>query len=105
MKRAALSPCLVLLAGGLCALAGCRGVTHNPSYFPHNLLGKFGDVQPTHAKPGDPSYYSNFDPHAARLEVRPVEQTVPVRTQVVLLATVYDEKGKPRRARRVEWML
>lgn len=104
MKRLALARCLVLLAMAPCALAGCRGVTHNPSYFPH-IFGKFGDVQPTHAKPGDPAYYSNFDPHAARVEVRPVEQTVPVRTQLVLVATVYDEKGQPRRARRVDWML
>src|SRR5262249_5098158 len=96
---------LTLWAGCLCALpgsiAGCN--THNPSYFPH--FGIFGDERPSHAKPGDPSYYSNFDPHAARVEVRPVEQTVPVRTQVVLVATVYDENNSPRRARRVEWML
>ena len=32
-------------------------------------------------------------------------QCFPVRTQHVIIATIYDEKGVPRRARRVEWML
>jgi uncharacterized repeat protein (TIGR01451 family) len=96
--------CLVLLlAAGPVALSGCFGVSQNPSYFPHLL--PFGDIVRTHAKPPGPSYYSNFDPHAVRLEVRPVVVTNPVRTQHVLIATVYDEKGKPRRNRRVEWMV
>src|SRR5262245_64173951 len=73
MKRPVRALCLVLMAGTLCAPSGCRGVTHNPAYFPH--VGIFGDIQPTHAKPGDPSYYSNFDPHAARLEVRDRKST------------------------------
>src|SRR5205807_210803 len=34
-----------------------------------------------------------------------IEATNPVHTQHVLIATVYDEKGQPRRNRRVEWML
>jgi uncharacterized repeat protein (TIGR01451 family) len=85
------------------SLAGCFGVSQNPSYFPHLL--PTGDIIRTHAKPPGPSYYANFDPHAVRLEVRPLIATDPVRTQHVLIATVYDEKGKPRRNRRVEWML
>src|SRR5208283_2979314 len=44
-------------------------------------------------------------PHAVRLEIRPLEATNPVRTQVVLIATVYDDTGKPRCDRRVEWMV
>src|SRR5262249_51227571 len=40
-----------------------------------------------------------------RLEVRPLESTNPIRTQQLLIATVYDEKGVPRRNRRVEWVL
>jgi uncharacterized repeat protein (TIGR01451 family) len=83
--------------------AGCFGVSQNPSYFPH--LVPFGDIVRTHAKPPGPSYYSNFDPHAVRLEVRPVVATNPVRTQHVLIATIYDEKGQPRRNRRIEWMV
>jgi uncharacterized repeat protein (TIGR01451 family) len=92
---------LVLASSGL--LSGCFGVTQNPSYFPH--LVPFGDIIQTHAKPPGPSYYSNYDPHAVRLEVRPVDATNPVRTQHVLVATIYDETGKPRRARRIEWMV
>src|SRR5262249_5191490 len=82
---------------------GCFGVSQNPSYFPHLL--PFGDIIRTHAKPPRPSYYANFDPHALRPDVRPLVAADSVRTQHVLIATVYDEKGKPRRNRRVEWMV
>jgi uncharacterized repeat protein (TIGR01451 family) len=82
---------------------GCFGVSQNPSYFPHLLLTQ--DIIRTHAKPPGPSYYANFDPHAVRLEVRPIVATSPVRSQHVLIATVYDECGKPRRNRRIEWMV
>src|SRR5262249_8267495 len=90
-------------AAVLTLLSGCLGGTHNPSYFPHWV--PFGDIIQTHAKPVGPSYYENFDPHAVRLEVRPLEATNPVRTQHVLIATVYAGKGQPRRSRRVEWMI
>jgi uncharacterized repeat protein (TIGR01451 family) len=93
----------LLLTGCLCAPCGCFGVTQNPSYFPYLL--PTCDIIPTHAKPVGPGYYANFDPHAVRLEVRPLDATNPVRTQHVLIATVYDETGKPRRNRRVEWLV
>jgi uncharacterized repeat protein (TIGR01451 family) len=93
----------MLLAVSLCASGGCFGVTQNPSYFPWLL--PTGDIIQTHAKPPGAGYYANFDPHAIRLEVRPLAQTNPVRTQLVVIATVYDESGKPRRARRVEWLV
>src|SRR5262249_16413168 len=93
----------LLLAAGICLLPGCSGITQNPSYFPHLLPP--GDIIRTHAKPPGPGYFSNYDPHAVRLEVRPLESTNPVRTQHVLIATIYDEKGTPRRNRRVEWMV
>lgn len=104
MARTVRRVCLtLLLAAGLSGAAtGCFGVSQNPSYFPHLL--PTGDIIRTHAKPGL-GYYSNFDPHACRLEVRPMEATNPVQTQHVYIATVYDDKGKPRRHRRVEWML
>jgi len=84
-------------------LSGCFGVSQNPSYFPHLL--PTGDIVRTHAKPPLWGYFSNFDPHACRVEVRPLEATNPVQTQHVLIATVYDDKGVPRRHRRVEWIL
>ncbi len=100
MGRRIREVCLKLLvAASLSLLPGCFGVSQNPSYFPHLL--PTGDIIRTHAKPPGPSYFSNFDPHAARLEVRPLESTNPVRTQHVLIATIYDEKGNPRRNRRV----
>ncbi len=94
---------LGLLAAGLSLVAGCFGVTQNPSYFPYLLPTE--DIVRTHAKPPGHGYFADFDPHASRLEVRPLEGTNPVQTLHVLIATVYDETGVPRRHRRVEWML
>jgi hypothetical protein len=42
---------------------------------------------------------------SARLEVSPVEAANPPGSQQVLIATVYDADGKPRRNRRVEWVI
>jgi uncharacterized repeat protein (TIGR01451 family) len=96
----------MLLLLGVCAQSGCFGLSQNPSYFPWLLPTE--DIISTHAKPPGPAYYTNFDPYAVRLEVRPLQQTNPTRTQLVLLATVYDGEGenaKPRRGRRVEWIV
>src|SRR5262245_21373264 len=93
----------LLLALALGAAAGCLGLSHNPTYFP-NLM-PFGNIIRTHAKPSGPSYFANFDPHAVRLEVRPLQSASPVNRHHVLIATVYDENGKPRRHRRIEWMI
>ncbi len=103
MTRAAHQLCLLLLAMLACSSSGCFGVNQNPSYFPYWC--PFGDIVFTHAKPPGAGYYANFDPHAIRLEVRPIEATNQVRTQHVLIATLYDDKGVPRRNRRVEWLL
>jgi uncharacterized repeat protein (TIGR01451 family) len=93
---------LLLLIGSLGSSSGCFGLSQNPSYIPN--LWPTMDVVATHAKPGL-GYYSNFDPNAVRLEVRPLDSTNPVRSQHVLIATIYDKDGTPRRNRRVEWMI
>src|SRR5271165_212217 len=103
MTRAGYRVFTWLAAALSCCLSGCFGGNSEPSYFPYLL--PFGDIIQTHAKPISPGYYANWDPHAVRLEVRPLESTNQVRTQYVLIATVYDEKSQPRRDRRVEWML
>ncbi len=87
----------------LAAAVGCFGGTHNPGYFP-NLLPP-GDIIQTHAKPGGGAYYRDFDPRAVRLEVTPTNGTNKPGGQQVLVATVYDADGTPRRGRRVEWMI
>jgi hypothetical protein len=92
----------LLLTAILCAFGGL-GCAGNPSYFPH-LLPE-GPITRTHAKPPGRGNFADFDPEAARLEVRPLRSTTPVGTQYLVIATVLDEKGKPRRKRRVEWML
>src|SRR5436190_4896794 len=92
---------LLLLALVLSCAPGCFGITQNPSSFPHWV--PFGDVVETHAKPIGHSYYSNYDPNAIDLAVEPAIITTQVGSQVVILATVKDEKGAPRRGRRVNW--
>jgi len=81
--------------------AGCFN-SHNPGYFPNLLPG--GRIEQSHAKPRF-GFFRDFDPKAHRLEVTPKDATAPLGTQIVLVATVYDKDGDPRRSRRVEWML
>jgi uncharacterized repeat protein (TIGR01451 family) len=99
-RQVGLALLLAVLAG---ALPGCFGGMSNPSYFPHLIPP--GDIIQTHAKPPGFSYFANFDKYAFRMEVRPPDMPNPVRTQHVVVATIYDESGKPLRGRRVEWML
>jgi hypothetical protein len=88
------------LVGGV---AGCFAGSQNPGYFP-NLLPT-GDIVHPHAGPIGPSYYENYDPHAVDLAVEPAAMTSQVGSQVIVLATVRDEKGVPRRNRRVDWLV
>jgi uncharacterized repeat protein (TIGR01451 family) len=93
---------LLLLAAICCAPAvGCFGLTSNPSYFPYIL--PFEDIITTHDKPIWPGNDANFDPKANTIVLMPVEETSRVRTQHVLLATVYDKNGNPLRNRTVKW--
>lgn len=92
---------LLFVALLLGSAGGCFGGTQNPSYFPYWL--PTGDLIRTHAKPIGPGYYANFDPHAVDLAVETTTTPAQVGSQVVILATVRDEKGLPRRNRRIEW--
>ncbi len=100
MRKLRLMVLAAMVAGvGVTAILGCR------DFMPHSLTWPAGgDVQYTHAKPPD-GYYENWDPFAVSLEVTPVEDVNPVRTQHVLIATVKDKDGKPLPNRRVEWIL
>lgn len=85
------------------ALLGC-GCSYNPGYFPFYLPG--GRIVESHAKPGGFGYFRDFDPKAYRLEVTPNQQIVaPPGSQVVLVGTVLDKDGQPRRSRRIEWIV
>jgi hypothetical protein len=81
--------------------AGCFN-SHNPGYFPYYLPG--GPIRQEHAKPRF-GFFRDFDPKACRLEVTPRDATAPLGSQIVLVATVSDTDGQPRRSRRVEWLL
>ena len=87
MKRSLRYLCLLLLAAGSCCSPGCLHPYENPSYFPY-----------LHSTP-----YANYDPFAVRLVVEPPDRTNPVRMQHVIIATIYDKDGTPRRGRRIEW--
>jgi uncharacterized repeat protein (TIGR01451 family) len=94
---------VVLSVVAVTAAVGCFGGAHNPGYFPSYIPP--GDIIQTHAKPPGGGYFRDFDPKATRLEVTPVQVTCKPGGQQVLIATVYDKDGVPRRGRRVEWML
>lgn len=103
VRRSFRRPALLLLTVACGASVGCLGGTYNPSYFPYYLPP--GDVVQTHAKPPGLGYFDNYDPKACRLEVTPACISNKLGTQQVLIATVYDKDGQPRRKRRVEWIL
>ncbi len=84
----------------LVALAGCR------DSMPHSVTWPYsGDVVPSHPKPPEGGYYTNWDPYAVTLEVTPLKDVNPVRTQHVVVATVKDKDGEPLPNRRVEWVI
>ncbi len=89
---------LALLAACLTGLAGCAGVTHTASAPPA------ADGAPA-ATPRAVHRLSLFDPWAARVEVRPADLVLPLRTEHVLVASVVDAEGRPLAGRRVEWTL
>jgi len=90
-----------MLTGALVAMAGgCR------EHMPHSATWPAtGDAIPTHPKPPEGGYYTNWDPYAATIKVEPVEDVNPVKTQHVFVATVLDANGEPLPNRRVEWII
>jgi uncharacterized repeat protein (TIGR01451 family) len=100
MKLKRLVPVAGLAVVAAAGIIGCR------NHMPHALTWPGGgDIIYSHAKPPEGGYYSNWDPFAVELEVTPLEDVNPVRTQHVLIATVKDKNGKPLPNRRVEWII
>jgi uncharacterized repeat protein (TIGR01451 family) len=100
--RLRLMKVLALTVAGLATvgMSGCQNT------MPHSMTWPgTGDIVPTHAKPPEGGYYQNWDPYAVSLEVTPIEDLNPVRTQHVLVATVKDKDGKALPNRRVEWIV
>jgi uncharacterized repeat protein (TIGR01451 family) len=81
------------------AVTGCR---ESP---PHTFAIMGGKIQQSHPKPMEGGYYSDWDPYAATVEISPVEDVNPVRTQHVFIVTVKDKDGEPLPNRRVEWII
>lgn len=96
-KRLATCMSMVVALG---ALAGCRNHTPHAFQWPSG-----GDIIPTHGKPPEGAYYSNWDPFAVELQVTPLKDINPVMTQHIMVATVLDKKGKALPNRRVEWII
>jgi uncharacterized repeat protein (TIGR01451 family) len=81
-------------------MSGCR------DSMPHSVTWPYsGDVVQSHPEPPEGGYYTNWDPYAATLEVTPLTDVNPVRTQHIFIATVLDEEGNPLPNRRVEWLI
>ena len=91
----------LVLAALLTMLTGCFGGW--PSHPRADLRTE--KIVRTHSKPEDDGSYENFDEAACRVEVTPSEIVAPVRTQVVLVASVTDPLQMPLEKRRIEWML
>lgn len=101
MRRFPLNTSVTAAMGALIAFAtGCRDHMAHSFTWPAG-----GDVQYTHAKPPEGGYHKNWDPFSVTLEVTPIEDLNPVRTQHVLVATVRDKDGKALPNRRVEWII
>lgn len=98
MSRNRLVLC-VMAAAALVVVTGCSSYPTKLGVLPP------GHISREHGKPMEGGYYQNFDPEAAVLEVEPAEDTNPVMTQHVLIATVKNAKGEPLDSRRVEWMI
>ena len=87
----------------LAVLAAGPGCAYNPGSFPWLIPG--GHIKQEHAKPGGFGYFRDFDPNARKLDVSPQNATAPLGSHLVLVATVSDTDGQPRRSRRVEWVV
>lgn len=101
MKRNLMRSASVLVVlTAMSAWSGCRDV------YPHSFVWpNTGDQGPTHPKPPEGGYYTNWDPYAAELTLEPADDVNPVRTQHMLVATVKDKEGRPLPNRRVEWII
>jgi uncharacterized repeat protein (TIGR01451 family) len=101
MMNKKLIGCIVMaLAVTTVALVGgCR------THFPHSFTLAPGDVERMHGEPAEGGYYTNWDPYAASIEITPLVDVNPVRTQHVFIATVKDKDGKALPNRRVEWLI
>ena len=80
-------------------VSGCR------NWAPHSLHMPRNSVHRKHPKPPSGSYYKDWDPYAATIELAPASGRNPVKTQHVLIATVKDKNGNPLPNRRVEWII
>ncbi len=75
------------------------------SIFHPSTLTPTGMIVRTHAKPINTGYHGDWDPHAVQITMNRVEDTTPVSTNQVYVATITDKNGKPLAGRRVEWMI
>jgi len=92
------------ICGMALLFAAVLGCSYNPGYFPHILPG--GPIVQHHAKPAGWGYFHNFDPKAYKVEIIPNDQVqAPLGAAIVLVGTVFDKDGQPRRSRRIEWLL
>src|SRR5437870_12907215 len=83
--------------------AGCSAAGQLPTDSP--LAQSANGIIRTLAKPFESGDAVTPDPQAARLEVAPLESTAPPGTELLIVASVTDAEGQPRRGRPVEWVV
>lgn len=100
LKRQHWNSAWLTLAGVVALMQGCK------QHMPHSFTWpSTRPIVQTHPKPPEGGYYRNWDPYSVSLEVTPLNDVNPVRTQHVLIATIRDKNGKPLPNRRVEWIV
>ncbi len=92
-RRGWLLPAVALL------LSGCVGGTPNVS------SQASGPVVRTAAAPPAQNTVLHSDLPVFRIEARPLDESAPVQTQHLIIATVSEGVGKTRRKRRIDWQL
>jgi len=92
---------LIALSASTIAVIGIAGC----SIFHPSTLTPTGVIVRTHAKPINTGYDGDWDPHAVQVTLDRVEDTTPVSTDQVYVATVTDKNGTPLAGRRIEWMI
>ncbi len=92
---------LFAVAASAIAVIGITGC----SIFHPSTLTPTGMIVRTHAKPVNTGYHGDWDPNAIQVSLDRIEDTTPVSTNQVYVATITDNNGTPLAGRRVEWMI
>jgi len=92
-----------LFALSMFAPVGCYSVVADAPQIPQPP--PTSGITTTAAKPLEPASFANLNSAGVRIEVTPLESSAPTKTQLLIVAAVADEHGRPRRGRKVDWQV